>query len=379
MTWSLQRPLLVLDCLRAAATLVLAIAAGGCAADEASAGWRSDCVGRFAIALPGQAQIAVMPNDYLMPMMSLRHSNGAPKHAFDDGEAAGYATLGYATGSLLVSQPQPPERLHTLVQAHVAARLTQARKSYEGRAAPNGGKYSFSIVDTGTATATAWRADPGPLYVAAQVGDRLVDLSIGAESAAIVMGGEPLNVRLQSLRPRDVLTVPTEVGTCFPYLFVMDDGQQRRHIAMTYRLDATPDIQLTFKDATAADPEPGVRTKNAEPDAVTVSFWSQLLTQAKEVKPLWTPTTRSVKLAGYTGVASFVQLTRADNTVDYGYLAVVRGDPKAKEDTPDLMLYVVQDSKQAKAKGKEPMSKAAFIAMAEGVAASVRRRPVSGR
>jgi hypothetical protein len=234
-------------------------------------------------------------------------------------------------------------------------------------------------VDTGLSNATAWRSEPGQLYVAAQVGDRLVDLSLGSESADAVVNGEPLSARLKNLRAREAFVVPTEVGTCFPYLFVLDDGQQRRHIAMTYRLDAMPDIQLTFKDATAAVREPGIRTRNSEPEPATVSFWSQLLTQAKEVRPLWTPSTRPVKLAGYSGLASFVQLTREDNTVDHGYLAVVRGDPKAKEDTPDLMLYIVQDSKQAEAKGKKPMSKDAFIALAERVAASVRRRPVPGR
>jgi hypothetical protein len=173
--------------------------------------------------------------------------------------------------------------------------------------------------------------------------------------------------------------VPAVAGICAPYIFVADDGQTTRDVRSFYRLVDQPDVSVLLKDATAAVHEPGIRTRNNEPEPATVSFWSQLLTQAKEVLPLWVPTTRSVKLAGYTGLASFVQLTRDDNTVDYGYLAVVRGDPKAKEDTPDLMLYVVQDSKQAKAKGKEPMSKDAFIAMAEGVAASVRRRPVSGR
>jgi Tle cognate immunity protein 4 C-terminal domain len=367
------------SCVRVASTLVLAVVSGGCAADETSPGWQSDCVGRFAVGLPGSAQIAVTPNDYLMPMMSLTHPKGAPKHAFEDGEPAGYATLGYSTGSLLVSQPQSPEALRALLKAHITTRLDQAKRSYEGRAASNGAKYSLGVVDTGLSNATAWRANSGQTYVAAQVGNRLVDLSVGNEPPDAVANGNLLRGQLQNLLPREAFMVPTEAGACFPYLFVRDDGQQRRHIAMTYRLDATPDIQLTFKDATAAVHEPGIRTRNNEPEPATVSFWSQLLTQTKEVKPLWTPTTRPVKLAGYRGLASFVQLTREDNTIDHGYLAIVRGDPMAKEDTPDLMLYIVQDSKQAKAKGKQPMSKDAFIAMAERVAAGVQRRPVSGR
>ena len=68
---------------------------------------------------------------------------------------------------------------------------------------------------------------------------------------------------------------------------------------------------------------------------------------------------------------------RKDDTVDYGYLVVTKGDPAAKEDTPDLMLYVVQDSKNAKAKGIAPMEKEAFLSMAQTIAASVKRRPTS--
>jgi hypothetical protein len=107
-----------------------------------------------------------------------------------------------------------------------------------------------------------------------------------------------------------------------------------------------------------------------------VSNWSQHLTKFKEVKPLWKPSTRPVKLAGYSGLASFMQLAREDGSVDYGYLAIVRGDPDAKEDTPDLMLYIIRNADRARAKGQEPIGKQAFIEMAEAIAASVKRRPV---
>jgi hypothetical protein len=76
-------------------------------------------------------------------------------------------------------------------------------------------------------------------------------------------------------------------------------------------------------------------------------------------------------------VESFVKIVREDGSEDYGYLVVARGDPFAKEDTPDLMLYVVQNSRNAKAKGAVPMSKDAFLELAQTVAASVRRRSLS--
>ena len=69
--------------------------------------------------------------------------------------------------------------------------------------------------------------------------------------------------------------------------------------------------------------------------------------------------------AGYEGIATLLELTRSDDTLDYGYLAVVRGHPNTKEDTPDLMLYVIRDTKNANAKGIEPIGKEAFIGIAQ--------------
>ena len=95
---------------------------------------------------------------------------------------------------------------------------------------------------------------------------------------------------------------------------------------------------------------------------------------AKDGKNEWARGGHPVTLAGYKGLSSFVKFIRHDDAVDYGYAAVVRGDPNAKEDTPDLMVYVIRDSHNAK--GKEPMPKDEFLKMAETIAASVKRRPV---
>ena len=64
-----------------------------------------------------------------------------------------------------------------------------------------------------------------------------------------------------------------------------------------------------------------------------------------------------------------------DGTLNYGYYAVVRGNPDAAEDTPDLRLYVRQDVRQAE--GKTPLTKEQFIEMAQAIASSVQRRPVA--
>ncbi len=78
-------------------------------------------------------------------------------------------------------------------------------------------------------------------------------------------------------------------------------------------------------------------------------------------------------LAGYEGRQSFVRLTVQDGTQNYGYYAVVRGNPDATVDTPDIRLFVEQDVKLAR--GKTPLTKDQFINMAQAIAKSVQRRP----
>jgi hypothetical protein len=354
----------------------IVVTSAGCTAGDAPDSWRADCVGRLQVSFPSPVEAAATPIDYLAPRMSLTYPKGVAKFAFSDGSAAEYVTLAHSTGSLLIGQPQSGADLHALLEAHVTTRLIRAKKLYEGKVSSTGAKYSFSVVNTGVATATAWRVDPNETYVAAQVGDRLVDMALNDGLPQTAGDATSIPALIGSLQPRPTFTVPSEPGVCLPYTFVRDDGKKYRYISMTYLLNDHPDVQVTIKDATAANPEPGIRTKNAEPKAVTVGFWSQQLTQAKEVRPLWEPSTRAVTLAGYGGLASFVQLTREDGSIDYGYLAVVRGDPNAKEDTPDLMLFIIRDGKAAKAKGKMALGKDEFIKMAETIAGSVKRRPV---
>ncbi len=345
----------------------------GCSANETESSWPRECVGRAELQLPGESDFAAYSFRNFRAQIDARYP-GIPQAEFADGEIAGYSALSSYDGSLYVSHDLTKVQLDSLrddairIRAEVDERAKRSagtqRQIAKAPASPSTSKVERIV----------WGIRG---YGALVLLDRHVLLwrSAGDLDAS----ADAFNALNSQLTTRTIFSIPWASGVCLPYAFVADSGETPRSVRMTYRPRVNPDIQIMFKDATAAVHEPGIRTRNNEPEPATVSFWSQLLTQAKEVKPLWTPSTRSVKLAGYTGLASFVQLTREDNTIDHGYLAIVRGDPRAKEDTPDLMLYIVQDSKQAKAKGKEPMTKDAFIAMAERVAASVRRRPVSGK
>lgn len=83
---------------------------------------------------------------------------------------------------------------------------------------------------------------------------------------------------------------------------------------------------------------------------------------------------RSVKLDGREGIATSATITRDDDSTDYGYLATVQGNPNASIDTPSLLLLVERNAKYAK--GNPPVTAAELQQIAEGIAASVKRRPV---
>jgi hypothetical protein len=348
-----------------------AVFSAGCVAREAPEHWNADCVGRMEIQIPGNRDIAAYSAKNLLSQLEPAQP-GIPQSEFEDGEVAGQSAWSRYDGSIFVSHALTTAQLDALRAAALRVR-GEAQKRAKDRPSVQG-------VATGThptqpaltkANGVTWGSRAYGAFI--QFGAHALLWRSSGDLQSSEVAFSAIDVGLAERAP---FSVPRSAGVCLPYAFIADSGATDRDVRMTYRLGDFPDVQVLLKDATAANPEPGIRTKNAEPKAVTVSFWSQQLTQAKEVRPLWEPSTRAVTLAGFGGLASFVQLTREDGSIDYGYLAVVRGDPRAKEDTPDLMLFISRDGKAAKAKGKMPLGKDEFIKMAETIAGSVKRRPV---
>lgn len=68
-------------------------------------------------------------------------------------------------------------------------------------------------------------------------------------------------------------------------------------------------------------------------------------------------------------VAAFAKFTRFSKEVDYGYVAFVKG---TIPEEPDLLFYVMRDSRQAK--GRQPMDKDELEKMAEHIVSSIKKR-----
>lgn len=215
---------------------------------------------------------------------------------------------------------------------------------------------------------------------------RYVSLSLGRHILGITYANRPedrervekeYRTLLDGIRQRPLFDVPHEPGVCLPYAFIRDDGTTRRHIGMTYRLREHPDVTIWLEDANATADGPHVRSETLTARYRAKFFWEQDYKNAKRVASEWTPGYRRTEIDGREAVETFVKLVRyEDNIEDYGYLAVVRGDPDAAEDSPDLMLYVIRDAANATKRGIAPIGRDELLEMARTIAASVRKRPV---
>ncbi len=299
-------------------------------------------------------------------------------YQFDDGESAFYSHFQYG-GNIAITGPLTKDQSATL--------LVDQRKGFEGikgaiatgrKLAGNGTKLNIERLDTAEA-GNGWK-----MFNASEVTYAAYPQVPGHAVSWILAGtaedGADIHKYLRTFqtgaRPRATQSVPAEKGVCMPHLFVRDGGDDsaRRLVAATYRLRAHPDVTVMLKDATAT----GVPSNSSEEkySAIYQSnfFWTQDYQQAKSVKSLLNGSHNKVKLAGRDAVETMFSIVRRDNTEDFGYLVVARGDPKAAVDTPDVMMYVIRNAENAKKKGIAPLGKDAFFAMAKSISVSVKHR-----
>lgn len=344
-----------------------------CSAHESTtpANWLTDCVGRMQISLPGKVDVAA--NSYKTLKAEYKIGSQAPWFEFADGEAAGYSGQHYH-GEFLVSLPLTPAEQASLLEAgregvaHAQAYAKRKKKDEEGdplvfeklSVAPHQGHASH--VNTSYSATVA-------------LGDHIVLWSNNARKEDADWARKSFDKNMQGLAPRPFGELPRTQGVCFPFAFVKDSTFERRSIGTTYRLQDHPDVTIWLEDRSASDPTGAKAPSRFTAEYRTWFFWKQDYQARKAWHSIW-PSTRKVHMDGREGLESFVALEREDNTKDFGYLAVVQGDPKAKTDESDLTLSVIRTAKNAVDRKLQPMEQEAFLKMAQQIAASVNRRPV---
>ncbi len=330
---------------------------------------RAECVGRLELDLPGEVSVAA----YSFKRLEARilGGGGQPRYEFDDGESAGWSHVNYRS-QMFISAPLSEEELEQIEKQFVASKSAYEKfvrklNTTQARA------MRIDTVETGLAHVNAWRVNAA-IKVLLRLDRNMLLTTLKEGDKGLDESRKSLMDLAKSASYRPLYAIPTGLGVCLPHAFIEDDGKLFRNIGMTYRLIAHPDITILVEDSSAGVYETSYREENARPAYVIDSDWAQ---RVGATIPMWPLThKRPVTLVGRRGMASFVRFTREDNSTDYGYMAVVRGDPDAADDRPDVKLHVLRDQRKALAKGIKPLDEKTFLNIAESIAASLRHRPV---
>ena len=349
-----------------------ALALGACSAQEPTVppDWKADCVGRMQLSLPGPVDVAA--NSFRMLAAEYKIGTQQPRFEFADGQQAGYSSQ-YYMGRVFVSHLLQPTERQALLRA--GSDEVQRAEAYAAKKKTNEGKpLVFERLNVSPKEGYAGRVN-GSMDITIALDNTIVRAVSNDRVGDTPKVRNDFAMKSSGLTLRSFGEVPGAAGVCFPYVFIKDDDQQGRSIGVTYRLQDHPDVTIWLEDSSANAPTPDQNPDKFTADYRANFFWSQRYQDRATLKLLSRKTTDKL-MDGRKGVATVVEISRLDGvTTDYGYLAVVRGDPDAKQDTPDLMLYVIRDAKNAIAKGKQPIDKEEFIKMAQTIAASVKRRP----
>ncbi|MFJ3314367.1 T6SS immunity protein Tli4 family protein [Herbaspirillum huttiense] len=343
---------------------------GSAAAFDANQ-WSKDCVGYFQISLPSGADVAATSFKQMLQPSNYYYSE------FDDGESASYSKYEYA-GVLQISR--------RMSDAEEEIYLQEIRKTRSGAVELNE-RYRKLDGQAGEARYEEFKAPVGEGWAVrngqdAYVG-RVIQKHAFSWNATDPEGTEKslsalMERMLAEVEYRSNFSLPTRTGLCAPYLFIPTrEGDGGAHtIATTYRLKAHPDVTILLEDATAFPIERGQDPAKFTAVSRSNFFWTQNYTDYVSISNLMTLRRHNtISFAGTKGVESMVRMIRKDKvTEDFGYLVMTDGDPKAGNEKPELMLYVIRDAKNAEKRGMQPIGKDEFFKLAREIAASVKRR-----
>ncbi|WP_171939098.1 hypothetical protein [Herbaspirillum rubrisubalbicans] len=361
-----------LMCLRSIAGMTL-IATFICANANEKLDWRTDCVGRMKISIPGDADIAITPTK------SVFEDSSSARFYFPDGMRAGYSRFSYG-GNIKISNQLPALEVENFLKQADEFAATEREdvltEKYHHSKNPDN---PFETIYANDGSKLAIRANLFFLF-ALVVNNHAVTLMSSVDKDQISQETEILKKIATTISYRANFTIPQRSGVCMPFLFVEDVEKEGRLAGTTYRLKDHPDITILLEDRSAGRPGKYMRPEVFTAIYKSNYFWTQRYQDYDSIENLLKFRRHNkIPFAGQRGVESMVRMIRPDKiTEDFGYLVVTQGDPDAKVDTPDLMLYVIRDAQQAIKRGIKPVPKKEFFKLARQIADSVKHRGALG-
>ena len=337
--------------------------------------WKSDCVGRMQLDLPENADIAANS----VKTIAALYQGGSQyrKVEFADGQVAGWSEFVYQ-GSLQISHALTSDDAQLLMSSAKEESERSRKYTVKQGKTPEGEFLEYEFLKVLPHVGVANRINAR--YSVSLFLDSHWLNQEGFKRGTWVEAKPHFNTLIEGISPRRFGDVPVAPGVCLPYFFIRDDNQPTRHISVTYRLKAHPDITIWLEDANAVGHADWHRkdVNILDPEYRSNEFWTQIRQREQSVKSLWSlPTYRHNHMAGQKGLETFVSIIHKDCSEDFGYYSIAPGDAQSKDDKPDLQLYVIRDARNAKSRGIEPLPKDEFLKMAQAIAASVKRRPTT--
>jgi len=290
--------------------------------------------------------------------------------AFGDGQIAGYTQWQYR-GDLYVTRPVTSAQITNVL--HKFSDLERKDRGYVARKKvdDSGKRLTFEQLSSSDKSLASRL---GSSYLATwDLSGVILHWSSGHGPDAAAPNAEAYR-RIESSTLRAPFEIPTGSGVCLPSLFIPDDGKMERFIAATYRIKQHPDVTVWVRDRDAENPVPAGKLEQLRQSIHDVSFfWGQRYQDRNSVRSLWT-VPHPIEMRGVVGTASFVELTRDDGTIDYGYFASFWGTPDSSVGATQIEMFVIRDAKVAKAKGITPVDREALLDMAESVLHSIKAR-----
>jgi hypothetical protein len=315
----------------------------------ASAYAGQECVGRYELTIPGNADIALtIPAAFSEPQEDpIRFSNG---------QAAPHSVFIY-DGTFRITSTMSHTDFNSVLD-DIKTRVSSSATSTDVN-------NRFEVIPQNRPGAFAWAGHRGAGFYLYESGHAV---SFRDSSSNPVSARQRTRDILKNLVTYHQSEIPSGDGVCLPGIFIGDNGKDSaRQVGVTYRLTEHPDVTIFFLDEKAVPAAPKLNSKQK-----TEFVWGYEYGIGKRIKLHGLMPYGSVKLDGREGTETSATITRDDDSTDYGYLAIVRGDPDASVDTPHLLLLVERNAKNAN--GNVPVSAEELDRIAKGVAASIRRR-----
>lgn len=322
--------------------------------------WKFECIGRYQIKVPGEIEVA---------FNKLNHDGASSKSVFSDGIIAPYSKLDYVADISIFSPATEADFIK--YKNIILTNRKETKNIFLNSSDETHQRWGRNLKDItyNTPSLFGWDSEDNSPRLTFLLNNKIYSFSfVNNDNSDKEQNKKYFNFIMNGFRPRPIYEIPKQPGVCIPYGFIADDDIAPRNIGVTMRLIDHPDIEIFFQDS-SYQLSPG---EHSDSKQEILLFLDQYARKQKYVDTgFWG--THSIQMSGQKGRGNFFTIARSDDSIDYGFIASVKGDFSSAIDTPSQMLFITRTASRAKG---NPVNKDELKDIAEKIMASIKRHPV---